>query len=87
MSTRLLRRPRSTGPCAKMTPLALRPPPGYAEPMMSAIEEWIRRMKRLVRKPSQPPQPPEDPYSYVTAPKKPRPPTLSATAVAELPEK
>jgi len=30
--------------------------------------------------------PPEDPYSYVTAPKRPRLPHLSAAAVAELPE-
>jgi hypothetical protein len=30
--------------------------------------------------------PPEDPYSYVTAPKKPRPPHLSAAAVADRPE-
>ncbi len=41
-------------------------------------------MKRLIRKP---PESPEDPHSYVTAPNKPRPPYLSATAVAELPEK
>jgi hypothetical protein len=30
--------------------------------------------------------PPEDPYSYVTAPKRPRLPHLSAAAEAELPE-
>jgi hypothetical protein len=30
--------------------------------------------------------PPEDPYSYVTAPKRPRLPHLSAAAVAELSE-
>jgi hypothetical protein len=30
--------------------------------------------------------PPEDPYSYVTAPKKPRPPHLSAAAVVDRPE-
>lgn len=30
--------------------------------------------------------PPEDPYSYVTAPKRPRLPHLSAAAVAEFPE-
>ena len=44
----------------------------------------LRRMKRLI--PGKP-EPPEDPYSYVTAPKKPRPPHLSAAAVAELPDK
>jgi hypothetical protein len=31
-------------------------------------------------------EPPEDPYSYVGAPKKPRSPRLSASAVAELPD-
>ena len=30
--------------------------------------------------------PPEDPYSYVTAPKKPKPLHLSAAAVADRPE-
>jgi hypothetical protein len=30
--------------------------------------------------------PPEDPYSYVTAPKKPKRPSLTAAAVAELPK-
>jgi hypothetical protein len=30
--------------------------------------------------------PPEDPYSYVTAPRKPRPPHLSAAAVVDRPE-
>jgi hypothetical protein len=30
--------------------------------------------------------PPEDPYSYVTAPRKPRPPHLSAAALADRPE-
>lgn len=32
-------------------------------------------------------EPPEDPHAYVTVPKKPRLPHLSATAVAELPER
>jgi hypothetical protein len=30
--------------------------------------------------------PPEDPYSYVTAPRKPKPPHLSASAVVDRPE-
>jgi hypothetical protein len=33
-----------------------------------------------------PGSPPEDPYAYVTAPKRPRLPHLSAAAVAERPE-
>jgi hypothetical protein len=52
--------------------------------MPKSIEQWLKRMKRMVRKP---PEPEEDPYSYVTAPKKPIRPTLGAAAVAELPEK
>ena len=44
----------------------------------------LDKLKRLL---TRKPEPPEDPYSYVTAPKKPRPPTLSAAAVAERPEK
>lgn len=43
----------------------------------------LEKLKRLLRRKR---EPPEDPYSYVTAPKKPRPPYLSATAVAERPK-
>jgi hypothetical protein len=45
-----------------------------------AVRLW-QRIRRLFRK-----DPPEDPYSYVMARTKPRPPYLSATAVADLPE-
>ena len=45
--------------------------------------ELLRRMKRRI---TGKPELPEDPYSYVTAPKKPRPPHLSAAAVADRPE-
>jgi hypothetical protein len=41
----------------------------------------VRKLKRLISG-----EPPEDPYSYVTAPKRPRLPHLSAAAVAELPK-
>jgi hypothetical protein len=40
------------------------------------------KLKRLLRRP---PDPPEDPYSYVGAPKKPRPPTRKAAAAEEEP--
>jgi hypothetical protein len=49
-----------------------------------SIEQWLKNMKRIVKRP---PEPEEDPYTYVMAPKKPLRPTLSAAAVAELPEK
>jgi hypothetical protein len=45
------------------------------------IEVAIEGIRRLFRK-----EPPPDPHSYVTAPKKPRPPHRSSAAVAELEE-
>jgi hypothetical protein len=42
-----------------------------------------KKVKRLITRNS---EPPEDPYSYVTAPRRPRLPHLSAAAVADLPE-
>jgi hypothetical protein len=47
----------------------------------SVLRGLIAQLKRLLRKQ---PEPPEDPYSYVGAPKKPRPPYLSASAKAPL---
>ena len=47
------------------------------------LKQTLRRIRRLLRKK---PDGPEDPYAYVTAPKKPRPPYLSAAAVAEKPD-
>jgi hypothetical protein len=56
--------------------------------MMNRYEDerlrgWLNRLKRLFKRN---PEAPEDPNSYVMAPKKPRPPTRSAAAVAEWPE-
>jgi|GraSoiStandDraft_43_1057313.scaffolds.fasta_scaffold113877_2 hypothetical protein len=48
-----------------------------------AIREFVRRYGRGRRGE---PEQPEDPYSYVTAPKRPRPNQGSASAVADLPE-
>jgi hypothetical protein len=55
----------------------------------TVVDRWrhsatraMRRLAALFRKAG----PPEDPYAYVMAPKKPRPPYLSAAAVAERPE-
>ena len=48
------------------------------------FREALRSVKRWFRRE---PKPPEDPYAYVTAPKRPRLPHLSASAVAELPDK
>ena len=47
------------------------------------MKKAFRKAKRLI-KPNT--DPPEDPHSYVTAPKRPLAPVLSAAAVAELPE-
>jgi hypothetical protein len=47
------------------------------------LRGWLNRLKRLFKRN---PEAPEDPNSYVMAPKKPRPPTRSAAAVAEWPE-
>jgi hypothetical protein len=52
--------------------------------MNTVAEKVIAAIKRLFER--RPPDQPEDPHSYVTAPKKPRTPHLSASAVAELPE-
>ena len=49
----------------------------------SRIRAAIRRIKRFFRRE---PDVPEDPYAYVTAPKRPRTPHLSAAAVADRPE-
>lgn len=48
-----------------------------------SVMKRIRKVKRLIKPDS---EPPEDPHSYVTAPKRPLVPALSAAAVAELPE-
>ena len=50
---------------------------------MITLEEIKRTLLKLLGKS---PEPPEDPYSYVGAPKKPRPPHLSAAAAVERPE-
>jgi len=47
------------------------------------IRATLERIKRLFRRK---PDTPEDPYAYVTAPKRPRPPSRSAAAVAEEPD-
>jgi hypothetical protein len=53
----------------------------------SRFRKLFRRLTGWLRRnPRKEPEPPIDPYSYVTAPKKPRPSTRSGAAVAELPE-
>ena len=53
----------------------------------SRLRELFRRLTGWLRRQSRKePEPPVDPYSYVTAPKKPRPSNRSGAAVAELPE-
>lgn len=47
----------------------------------SLLKSLIAQLKRLLPKK---PEPPEDPYSYVGAPKKPRPPHRRASASAPL---
>jgi hypothetical protein len=49
------------------------------------IRHVIETLKRMFRRKPEP-ETPEDPHSYVTAPKKPRPSSRSAAAVAELEE-
>lgn len=56
------------------------------------LRELIEKLRNLIDKrvsipaAAEPnPEPPEDPYSYVTAPKKPQLPGLTAAAVAERP--
>jgi hypothetical protein len=44
----------------------------------------IERLKRLFKRNPEP-QLPEDPYAYVTAPRKPRPSSRGAAAVADPP--
>jgi hypothetical protein len=53
--------------------------------MNRQLRKALRKMKNWFRLKSEP-ESPEDPYSYVGAPKKPKTPSLSAAAVAELPE-
>jgi hypothetical protein len=50
---------------------------------MNLLNKAIDRVARLFAR-KRPPE--DDPYSYVMAPKKPRPPYRSAAAVAEPPE-
>ena len=53
----------------------------------SRLRELFRRLTGWLRRQSRKePEPHVDPYSYVTAPKKPRPSNRSGAAVAELPE-
>ena len=51
----------------------------------SRIRAALERIKKLFGK-KEPEPPAVDPYSYVTAPKKPRPSSRSGAAVAELEE-
>jgi hypothetical protein len=57
---------------------------------MSAVEHskqiYLQLLTALKRMIPARRDPPEDPYSYVTAPRKPKPPHLSAAAVADRPE-
>jgi hypothetical protein len=50
----------------------------------SRLSAAVEKIKRLFR--SEPHLPEDDPHSYVTSPKKPRPPYRSAAAVADKPE-
>jgi hypothetical protein len=55
--------------------------------MALSIKERIRWALQRLGLTSREPEPPlPDPYAYVTAPKKPRPSSRGAAAVAELPE-
>ncbi len=53
-----------------------------AAPNSPFAAELLKKLKRLI---ARRPEPPADPYSYVTAPKRPRPPYRDAAAVAEHP--
>lgn len=53
--------------------------------MNRQLRKALRKMRNWFRRKPEP-ESPEDPYSYVGAPKKPKTPSLSASAVAELPE-
>ena len=48
--------------------------------------EYLKLLKEKLLRLLSGNRPPEDPYSCVTAPRKPRRPTLSAAAVAERPD-
>jgi hypothetical protein len=50
--------------------------PARIRRVRSMLQRWFR----------QEPGPPEDPFAYVGTPKKPLPPHLKASAVAELPD-
>jgi len=49
------------------------------------LQKALEKLKRLFRKRPEP-QAPEDPYSYVPAPKRPRPSSRGAAAVADIEE-
>jgi len=49
------------------------------------LQKALEKFKRLFRKRREP-EAPEDPYSYVSAPKRPRPSSRSAAAVADIEE-
>jgi hypothetical protein len=51
---------------------------------MRFLSALLRLKQWLLRKPE---PPDDDPYAYAGGPKKPRPPSLSASAAAELPER
>jgi len=51
--------------------------------MKRPISELLKALRRLLWRN---PESPEDPYAYVGAPRKPAPPHLRASAVAERPE-
>jgi hypothetical protein len=55
-------------------------PPQASNNWKRQTKEALSRMKRLFRRD---PDPPGDPYAYVTAPRKPKPPHLTAAAVAD----
>jgi len=55
----------------------------WRERISRAVKRTFRKAKRLIRPDG---EPPEDPHSYVTAPRRPLLPVLSAAAVAERPE-
>ena len=52
----------------------------YRRPPRSRIQELLERIKRFFKRD---PELPEDPYAMVGAPKKPRPPSRSASATVE----
>ncbi len=52
-------------------------------PKTSRLSAAIDALKRFFKRK---PNPPEDPYAYVTAPQRPRTPSRTSSAVAELPD-